>query len=249
MTECILGRIDVVGLRKMSKVDDDLFNDLKKILESTRESMGRTNKAIDGDMCIRGGHLYGDTIDFYFESSDSDAAMILPLIELLIGVERLMLEHRLICRGAIVKGDLIVCENIFTGTGLVEATEIEKNMITYGIGLSETVIGILQDCVKMRVYSKKERGSIMNRILVRREPCIYINRYMKIESAESIALDEDYIDICSEKIVETVDKYRSNIPPEEMHRKDAIQSMIGIFQEDYEKAREDAGLQNISWNS
>lgn len=249
MTEYILGRVDVVGLKKMSEVDNGLFSCLEKMLESTQESMERTNKAIGEGLCIRGGHMYGDTIDFYFESSDSDAAMIMPLIELLIEVERLMLEHCLVCRGAIVKGSLIVRDNIFTGSGLVEATEIEKKMITYGIGLSETVIGILQDCVKIMVYSKNECDSLMNRILVRRGPCTYINRYMKIEPAELIALDKNYIDRCEERVVETVDRYRSNIPLEEMHKIEMIQSMIGIFQEDYEKARSDAGLLSTSWSS
>lgn len=72
---------------------------------------------------------------------------------------------------------------------------------------------------------------------------------MKIEPAELIALDKNYIDRCEERVVETVDRYRSNIPLEEMHKIEMIQSMIGIFQEDYEKARSDAGLLSTSWSS
>ena len=139
MTEVYLARIDILAFSAMFRADPDRLNKLLgELFEYIFCSTNRIREALGVDTPIEFRELYGDTIDLICHPSEYDDAFLLALVELCIHVQSYLMENGLLVRGAIIKGDILMAERMFTGSAMVSAHELESGDVA-AITVSEEI--------------------------------------------------------------------------------------------------------------
>lgn len=145
-----LARIDILALSKLSDTSENVFDTLKELVHSSNDQIKRLNAILGTGLKLEIHPMYGDTIDVYFRAGEYDSDMILMLLEVMAKIQMIALKHRLLTKGAIVKGKLIVDDEIFTGNAMVIAKKLEDDCKHSFIVISEDVVELVKNATEMK---------------------------------------------------------------------------------------------------
>lgn len=142
VTDYLLARIDILAYSELYKKSPELIAEINHILEAKNRSISKINGETKSIKLVC-KPMYGDTIDIYCECRGEE-----PIAKMLIDAvsETMMTITRegLLARGAICRGELIDTDEVFTGKALVDAKEIEDNVGSATIGISDDVIKMVR---------------------------------------------------------------------------------------------------------
>lgn len=136
MYKCsIITFVDILGFKKLVKEKSP--KDIIRILSIPKEYFNSQPKDKYENIQIS---TFSDSIIISFKYTEEHAVynLFLDLMNILIA----FIQENIICRGAIVKGEIFHEQNFLFGQGFIDAYELEKKMKYPRIGFSKEILDI-----------------------------------------------------------------------------------------------------------
>lgn len=204
--EYILARVDVVALTSISKCgpeSENVFDSLEEIVCAINRDIRRLCESSGIDLTIKVHPLYGDTFDIYFKSGDYDCSLMLVLLEAIADIQRTALNYRFFVKGAIVKGELLISDQAFTGKAMVEAKEMEDRCRWPCISVSNEIMELIKDAADEAFQSQSDAHEFMDKVL--REE--FLN-YLEVPTAKNLkCIPDEELRAHRGSLISTVNRY------------------------------------------
>ena len=202
--EYILARMDIVAFSELSRsnIRTNVFDSIVKISSDSNESIRRMAAAGKKNLRLECRGLYGDTIDVYFKTGDHDGELVLMLLNIIAEAQRTALSLGFFIKGAVVRGELLIAENVFTGPAMVDAHRTESDCPFPCITIAEDVIDIIDRKAREIFRSEQDMIDYRAKIIDGR----YLN-YIEFCSPERLRNNEPELCVHKGSLILTVEHY------------------------------------------